>query len=202
MNRPTLLGIQTLIMMGPYLTNSGRFLDAWTLFGTTIRLAHSVGLHRDPKCLDPVPELRECTVRRTLWWWMLHMDQQYSVTLGRPLGISGIGDCQPPEPLTTNPTALRLHGFIDHFTVLARQILSSDGMMSSKTIDDFTDRLVSMWDTMPDKLQFNESWIQQDTVLPEWPLDVMSASKCNNGHPAAMLNTDAVKCSLRKYSPS
>ncbi len=43
MNRPTLLGIQTLIMIGPYLTNGGKFLDAWALFGLTIRLAQSIG---------------------------------------------------------------------------------------------------------------------------------------------------------------
>ena len=43
MNRPTLLAIETLIMIGPYLTNSGRFLDAWALFGLTIRLAQSIG---------------------------------------------------------------------------------------------------------------------------------------------------------------
>lgn len=43
MNRPTLLGLETLIMIGPYLTNSGKFLDAWALFGVTIRLAQSIG---------------------------------------------------------------------------------------------------------------------------------------------------------------
>jgi hypothetical protein len=43
MNRPTLLCIQTLLLMGPYLINRGKFLDAWTLFGTTVRLAHSMG---------------------------------------------------------------------------------------------------------------------------------------------------------------
>jgi len=177
MNRPTLLAIQTLVMMGPYLTNSGRFLDAWTLFGTTIRLAHSIGLHRNPKLLDPVPPLRECSVRQTLWWWILHMDQQYSVTLGRPLGISGYGDCPPPEPLTTNPTMLRLGEFIDRFTILARQILSSDGMMSVNKIDDFTDKLVGLWDTMPVSLQFNESWLREEVALPEWPLEMMSASE-------------------------
>jgi hypothetical protein len=178
MSTPTLLGIQTLIMMGPYLTNSGRFLDAWTLFGLTIRLAHSMGLHRNPKFIDPVPPLRECMIRRTLWWWMLHMDQQYSVTLGRPLGISGIGDCPPPEPLTTNTTVLRLGEFVNHFTIVARQILGSDGLMSVGRIDEFTDKLLGLWDTMPEKLQFNESWTRPETVLPEWPLDVMSASKC------------------------
>ena len=177
MSRPTLLGIQTLIMMGPYLTNSGRFLDAWTLFGTTIRLAHSIGLHRNPKFLDPVPPLRECCVRQTLWWWMLHMDQQYSVTLGRPLGISGIGDCPPPEPLTTNPTMLRLSQFINHFTILTRQILSSDGLMGVLKIDELTDKLIGLWDTMPASLQFNETWTQEGASLPEWPLEVLSASE-------------------------
>jgi hypothetical protein len=181
MSTPTLLGIQTLVMMGPYLTNSGRFLDAWTLFGLTIRLAHSMGLHRNPKFIDPVPPLRECMIRRTLWWWMLHMDQQYSVTLGRPLGISGIGDCPPPESLTTNTTVLRLGEFVNHFTIVARQILGSDGLMSVGRIDEFTDKLLGLWDTMPEKLQFNESWTRPETVLPEWPLDVMSASKCCEG---------------------
>ncbi|SMY18640.1 unnamed protein product [Zymoseptoria tritici ST99CH_1A5] len=176
MNTPTLLSIQTLIMIGPYLTNSGRFLDAWTLFGTTIRMAHSIGLHRDPKFLDPAPPLRESMIRRTLWWWMLHMDQQYSVTLGRPLGISGVGDCPPPEPLTTNQTVLRLGDFIDRFTILARQILSSDGLMNVGKIDEFTDKLLGQWDTMPEALQFNESWLRDETPLPDWPLEVMSAT--------------------------
>lgn len=105
------------------------------------------------------------------------MDQQYSVTLGRPLGISGIGDCPPPEPLTTNQTVLRLGEFVNHFTIVARQILSSDGMMSVGKIDEFTDKLLGLWDTMPETLQFNESWTRAETVLPDWPLDVMSASK-------------------------
>ena len=180
MNQPTLLSIQTLVMIGPYLTNSGRFLDAWTLFGTTIRMAHSIGLHRNPKLLDPAPPQRECMIRQTVWWWMLHMDQQYSVTLGRPLGISGFGDCPPPEPLFTNPTLLRLGEFVDQFTILARQILSSDGLMSVPKIDDFTDKLLGLWDTMPEALQFTESWCQRDTPLPDWPLEVMSASKSPN----------------------
>jgi len=176
MSQPTLLAIQTLLVIGPYLTNSGRFLDAWTLFGTTIRMAHSIGLHRNPKFLDPAPPLRESMLRRTLWWWMLHMDQHYSVTLGRPLGISGFGDCPPPEPLTTNPTILRLGEFVNHFTILARQILSSDGLMNVAKIDEFTDKLIGLWDTMPEALQWNESWSRADTQLPAWPLEVTSAT--------------------------
>ncbi|CAO2649913.1 Nn.00g012050.m01.CDS01 [Neocucurbitaria sp. VM-36] len=175
MHKPTLLGIQALIMIGPYLTNSGRFLDAWTLFGTTIRLAHSIGLHRHPKYLDPAPPTqRECSIRQTLWWWMLHMDEQYSMTLGRPLGISGIGDCPWPHGLTTDPAMLRFGDFVNHFSILARQILSSDRLTHQK-IDEYTEALRGLLETMPETLQFDESWCHPESSIPDWPLSAMSA---------------------------
>ena len=43
MNRPTVLAIETLLLMSPYLIDTGRFLDAYTLFGTTIRVAQGLG---------------------------------------------------------------------------------------------------------------------------------------------------------------
>ncbi|KAK6402723.1 hypothetical protein LTR95_019038 [Oleoguttula sp. CCFEE 5521] len=49
-------------------------------------------------------------------------------------------------------------------------------MMSVGRIDEFTDKLMGLWDTMPESLQFNESWSREDTVLPDWPLDVMAAT--------------------------
>lgn len=177
MHKPSLRSIQTLIMLGPYLTNSGRFLDAWTLFGTTIRLAHSIGLHRHPKYLNPAPASPgDVSVRQALWWWMLHMDEQYSMTLGRPLGISGIGDCPWPQPLTTDPAMLRFGRLVNDFTVLARQILGNKPFTHAK-IDDFTDSLRGLLDTMPESLQFHESWGRSDTEIPEWPLSAMATSK-------------------------
>ncbi|KAK5277585.1 hypothetical protein LTR16_009600, partial [Cryomyces antarcticus] len=95
------------------------------------------------------------------------------MTLGRPLGISGIGDCPPAEPLTTNPTILRLSEFINQFTVLARQILSNAALSNLK-IDEFTDKLLSLWDTMPELLQFDEGWLEEGKVIPEWPLDALA----------------------------
>ncbi|KAI9697171.1 MAG: hypothetical protein M1820_007907 [Bogoriella megaspora] len=201
MSRPTLLTIQALVIMSPYLTNSGRFLDAWTLFGTTIRLAHSIGLHRNPRFLEPAPPLRECATRQTLWWWILHMDQQYSMTLGRPLGISGIGDCPPPEPLTTDPTILRLSEFVDHFTILARQILNSDGLSNLK-IDEFTNKLQSLWDTLPEMLQFDEGWIEENRNVPEWPLNVMAAIYSGKIHNyIILLNRQRLENTQRSESP-
>ena len=179
MSRPTLRSLQALLLLGPYLTNSGRFLDAWSLFGLTIRLAQSIGLHRSPKYLDPVPDFREITIRSNIWWWMLHTDQLYSMTLGRPLGISGIGDCSPAELLTTNPAVLRLGEFVDQLTLLGRQILSSNQLTDAR-IDMFTDRLISLWDTIPDTLQFNDSWSNPDTSIPEYPLCATAAGAWHN----------------------
>ena len=102
------------------------------------------------------------------------MDEQYSMTLGRPLGISDMGDCPPPHELTTDPQMLRFSEFINHFTILARQILSSDRLTNAK-IDEFTDLLGVLLDTMPEMLQFDESWLNEDNELPEWPLSAMAA---------------------------
>ena len=99
-----------------------------------------------------------------------------SMTLGRPLGISGIGDCPPPDPLTTDPVALRLSEFFDQLTILGRQILSSNQLTDSK-IDMYTDRLIALWDTMPDSLQFNKTWIKEETEIPEWPMETRATSK-------------------------
>ena len=104
------------------------------------------------------------------------MDQQYSMTLGRPLGISGIGDCPPLEPLTTNPTVLRVAEYINQYTILARQILSSDRLSNIK-IDEFTDKLLALRDTLPECVQFDEHWLDPQKDIPEWPLDAMAAGE-------------------------
>lgn len=174
MSRPTLVSIQTLLLIGSYLNNSGRSLDAWTLFGITIRLAHSMGLHRDPRRLDAAPSIRESKTRQSLWWWMLHLDQQFSVVFGRPLGITGYGDCPPPVPLTTEPTVIRFADCRDRFTILSRDILSSDSLMDTEKIEKFTDELLDLWKSMPAVLKFHEGWLRRDAILPEPPL----ASKC------------------------
>jgi hypothetical protein len=104
------------------------------------------------------------------------MDEQYSMTLGRPLGISSIGDCPPPHELTTDARMLRFSEFIIYFTILARQILSSERLTNAK-IDEFTDSLTGLLDTMPEMLQFDKSWLSEDTEIPEWPSSAMAAGK-------------------------
>ena len=179
-------------MIGPYLTNSGKFLDAWSLFGVTVRLAQSIGrkskmetlcvyslwltyaVHRDPTQLNPPAPLEEIMVRKNLWWWMLHMDQQYSMTLGRPLGISSIGDCPPPDPIVPDPVVQSLSNYIAQFSILSRQILSA-GNLSNAQIDNFTDQLLALKATLPEVIQFDEKWLNPDKELPPWPLEAQAA---------------------------
>ncbi|KAI1685066.1 RNB domain containing protein [Pyrenophora tritici-repentis] len=179
MHKPSLLAIQVLVMIGKYLINSGKYLDAFTLFGTTIRLAHSIGLHCHPKYLDPSPSTaRDITTRQRIWWYMLRVDEEFSVTLGRPLGISGIGTCCWPQELTTDPNIVRFGEYINHFTLLARQILSSDRLTNPR-IDEFTDALRALSETLPETLRFDNLWANSDIDLPlgSWPLSAMAVGQ-------------------------
>ena len=113
-------------------------------------------------------------VRKNLWWWMLHLDQQYSITLGRPLGISSIGDCPTPEPLVADPVIQSLSNYVSQFTLLARQILSA-GYLNNTQIDKYTDQLVCLKATLPQAIQFDQTWLNMEKPLPPWPLDAQAA---------------------------
>ena len=198
MNRPTLLSLETLLLIGPYLINTGRFLDAYTLFGLTIRVAQGMGLHRAPHLLSPPPPTTaEGNLRQTLWWWLLHLDAQYSMTLGRPLGISGVGDCPPPGSsrpssggrslelgfpsyednlLSTSTTTRRFTTYLHNFTLLTRQILGASDLMTNGRIDDFTDKLLASQATLPSMIQFHEGWTNEQFEIPvDWPMNAHAA---------------------------
>lgn len=101
------------------------------------------------------------------------MDQHYSVTLGRPLAISGIGDCPSPEPIVPDPNIQSLSSYISQFTVTARQIFSV-GHLANDQIDSFTDQLLSLKQSMPTIINFDETWLSREKKLPNWPLDMQA----------------------------
>ncbi|KAL8729663.1 MAG: hypothetical protein Q9166_004612 [cf. Caloplaca sp. 2 TL-2023] len=132
-------------------------------------------IHRDPDRLNPPVPAKEAAARRGLWWWIMYMDQQYSITLGRPLGISSMGDCPPPEPLVQDPLVQSLSNYISQFTILTRQILSA-GYLNAMQIDDFTEQLLALKRTLPSIIQFDETWLIPDKPVPGWPLDMQAAT--------------------------
>ncbi|KAF2151802.1 hypothetical protein K461DRAFT_157483 [Myriangium duriaei CBS 260.36] len=172
--QPTLLSIQAMILICAYLSSDGKALDAWTILGTTIRMAQAIGLHRNPKALEPLPSLRESNIRRKLWWQLLYTDQQYSMALGRPLGISAIGDCPYNEHLTTDAAMIRLTECVDQITILGRQLLGTAPLQIHR-ISTFTDKLQTLLDTIPEDIQFHRSWTSDASQIPEAPLDEFSA---------------------------
>lgn len=101
------------------------------------------------------------------------MDQHYSMLLGRPLAISSIGDCPAPEPTVPDPIVQSLSNYISQFTVLGRQILSA-GCLSNDQIDNFTDQLLSLKQSLPDVIRFDETWLNHEKKLPGWPLDAQA----------------------------
>ena len=109
------------------------------------------------------------------------MDQQYSVTLGRPLGISSIGDC--PSLMLLQPNALNssLSNYTCQFSILARQILSA-GYLCNVQIDQFTNQLLSLQEDLPDTLRFEEPWLHRPTGIPGWPLNAQAASLHQKTH--------------------
>lgn len=132
-------------------------------------------VHRDPDRLNPPIPPKEATVRRNLWWWIMYMDQEYSITLGRPLGISSMGDCPPPEPLVQDPVVQGLSNYISQFTILTRQTLST-GYLHADQIDSFTEQLFALKAALPSILQFDETWLDANKPVPGWPLDMQAAT--------------------------
>lgn len=175
MSEPSLLGVKTLLVIGVDLCRTGRASDASALFGTIVRLAYAIDLHRDPDTLTPRPPHAERLVRRSTWWLMLYSDQHLSVMLCRPLAISRVGTCAEPNSLTTDILELRVASVVHKFTIIAREILDFGDLITTKDISTGLAKLQNLWETMPNALQFESSWLCEDKLLPEWPLEVASA---------------------------
>ena len=114
------------------------------------------------------------TKRKALWWSMIHIDQQHSLTLGRPLGISSIGDCPSPEPPVSDGVAQKLATFYDTYSILGRRILST-AYMTDQHIVDFTYELLQLPSTLPAILRFDPMWLDKERSVPPWPLDAQAA---------------------------
>nr|GAT42913.1 predicted protein [Mycena chlorophos] len=83
LDEPSIPAIQALVLMVHYMFFSGTGNDArWVLMGLVVKLAHSLGLHRDSQRwnLDPL----ETYKRRCLLYEIYTYDSFQSLTFGRP----------------------------------------------------------------------------------------------------------------------
>ncbi|RAK96496.1 fungal specific transcription factor domain-containing protein [Aspergillus ibericus CBS 121593] len=93
MDQPSVLAAQTCILIGSHNLYHGRPNLSFTLLGATIKMAHAIGLHREPT-LGDVDEIEE---RKRVWWTIYTWDRFASITYGTPLGIND-KDCNLSMP--------------------------------------------------------------------------------------------------------
>lgn len=110
---------------------------------------------------------------------MLLQDHYYSIILGRPLGISFVGNIGwiPSNILENSDRAFtsRLEAYVTKLTSMGRDILSRSHLTNSD-IDHFTDSLLHVLQDIPEEgFGFNKSWLCADTAIPEWPSNMHAA---------------------------
>lgn len=119
-----------------------------------------------------------------MWWRLLSHDEYYSKTLGRPLGVSTIGDVSQSSHMrkSANPACIsRLDIYTTRYTTLSRQIISCSKLTNDE-IDKFTDSLLQIQDILPPEERFDKSWLCSGTELPEWPSNFHAAVIHSNMH--------------------
>ena len=132
-------------------------------------------VHQDPMTLGIKQTSSEYYLRKALWWWMLQADQQYSVTLSRPLSISTTGDCTKPDALCFPSLTRKVIEHCYRFNALAREILSGDASTNIK-VDERTETMVSLLDSLPVEIRFHTEWLDKSITTPPWPMDMQIAS--------------------------
>ncbi|TIA11265.1 hypothetical protein D6C80_07602 [Aureobasidium pullulans] len=82
-----LTSVMSRLLQCHYLASQSRINHAWSLFGTTARLAFAVGLHRRQRPQIGRVNHVEVQCRRRTFWAVYSLDRYLSAALGRPKAI-------------------------------------------------------------------------------------------------------------------
>ncbi|KAH9807575.1 hypothetical protein DFH28DRAFT_1004479 [Melampsora americana] len=96
LGHPSLECIQAQIILSLYMVNNGRCTDAWCFIGGFIKQAQCLGLHIDPKKLDPNQTTLDQEVKRRIWWAIQTWDISLSIAFGWPAGVT-LNDTDMPQ---------------------------------------------------------------------------------------------------------
>jgi len=80
-----LSAIQCYALLSVYLLNAAQGRVAYTILGSAVRLAYSIGLNKEPSTNIPDSQVE---LRRRIWWFLLHLDFKCSTKLGLPVAVS------------------------------------------------------------------------------------------------------------------
>ncbi|KAH8689170.1 fungal-specific transcription factor domain-containing protein [Talaromyces proteolyticus] len=109
LDMPTTFTVQAQILMAIYLHSTSRLSAAYNVLGTAVRIAYSLGLHRDPP-ESPTPDcltITKAELCRRIWWSLYIIDSRISMELGRPMLVDlDISDCRlPADDMNTSRNA-------------------------------------------------------------------------------------------------
>ena len=77
-----------------------RLHDSWVSFGNVVRLAMTMGMHRDPSEFEPRISVFQGEIRRRLWYSLLDLDLHISLSCNLPCTIrEGDYTTRPPRNL-------------------------------------------------------------------------------------------------------
>ncbi|KAL7787768.1 fungal-specific transcription factor domain-containing protein [Trichoderma ceciliae] len=80
-----------------------RAQDSWNHLGFVVRMAMSMGLHRDPSEFEPRMTVFQGEIRRRVWFTVMDMDLHMSLAANMPcLTRDGDYSCRPPRNLDDN----------------------------------------------------------------------------------------------------
>lgn len=128
---------------------SSRNQESWTQLGFIVRMAMTMGLHRDP---DEFPQIRPfyAELRRRLWYTVIDMDLHVALACNLPCAVrEGEYSCRPPSNLDDN----------DIFPDMAK-------LPPSKPIDEYTNSQLQAYAsrTLPHRIRVSSIINRLDTI--------------------------------------
>ncbi|KAM4059235.1 fungal specific transcription factor [Hirsutella rhossiliensis] len=97
---PTAYALVELLLLYAQRMITPRAEDSWTQLGFVVRLAMTMGLHRDPSEFEPRISVFLGELRRRLWFTIVDMDLHMSLACNLPCLVrEGDFSCRPPRNL-------------------------------------------------------------------------------------------------------
>ncbi|KJR86250.1 uncharacterized protein SPSK_02247 [Sporothrix schenckii 1099-18] len=110
--RPYLRSVQSMLLLAVALRLRARDGQAWYLVGQAVRVAHSIGLHRQvgadaaSRSAEPEPEPEPGpTLQSRVWWSLYALEKLMELETGRPSAIPNDEPLPPLPLLQPTPTA-------------------------------------------------------------------------------------------------
>lgn len=140
--QPSLLHVQSYIIMALYLLGDGQLQAAYNITGLAIRVAHILNLHQEPP-EDMEADDKELSKR--IWWTLVHLDFKSSKRLGKPLGIQlGNITCTFPGKEDGGPLENGPMTYHDQCIFLTSLSLQADQAISKRHIAELENGLTGL----------------------------------------------------------